>query len=54
MDCINDNGILLSTLLQLTLQKGKKNKNTITMGRLFKGFDYNGADLDRIIVYPTE
>lgn len=45
-------GVILSTPLQLTLDKGKK--NTITVGGLYNGFDYKGADLDRIVVYPTE
>ena len=45
-------GIILSTPLQLTLKKGKK--NTITVGGLFNGFDVKGADLDRIVVYPPE
>ena len=45
-------GVILSTPLQLTLNKGKK--NTITVGGLCNGFDYKGADLDRIVVYPAE
>ncbi|CAI7600930.1 hypothetical protein N7533_008180 [Penicillium manginii] len=45
-------GIILSTPLQLTLKKGKA--NTITVGGLYNGFDYKGADLDRIVVYPAE
>ncbi|KAJ5380755.1 uncharacterized protein N7496_003183 [Penicillium cataractarum] len=45
-------GIILSTPLQLTLKKGKS--NTITVGGLYNGFDYKGADLDRIVVYPPE
>ncbi|KAJ5357436.1 hypothetical protein N7541_004594 [Penicillium brevicompactum] len=45
-------GIILSTPLKLTLQKGKK--NTITIGGLHNGVDYKGADLDRIVVYPAE
>ncbi|KAL3473701.1 glycosyl hydrolase [Aspergillus californicus] len=45
-------GIILSTPLQLTLKKGKR--NTITVGGLDNGFDYKGADLDRIVVYPSE
>ncbi|KAI8658024.1 hypothetical protein NCS57_01182900 [Fusarium keratoplasticum] len=44
-------GILLSTPLLLPLKKGK---NTITVGGLHNGFDYKGADLDRIVVYPPE
>lgn len=45
-------GIILSTPLQLTLEKG--NNNTITVGGLSNGFDYKGADIDRIVVYPPE
>jgi hypothetical protein len=45
-------GVILSTPLLLTLEKGKK--NTITVGGLWNGFDYKGADLDRIVVYPSE
>jgi hypothetical protein len=45
-------GIILSTPLQLTLKKGKR--NTITVGGLYNGFDHKGADLDRIVVYPIE
>jgi hypothetical protein len=45
-------GIILSTPLQLTMKKGKK--NTITIGGLYNGFDNKGADLDRIVVYPAE
>ncbi|CAG7915786.1 unnamed protein product [Penicillium olsonii] len=45
-------GIILSTPLKLTLKKGKK--NTITIGGLYNGVDYKGADLDRIVVYPAE
>ncbi|PNS20847.1 ISWI chromatin-remodeling complex ATPase ISW2 [Sphaceloma murrayae] len=45
-------GIILSTPLQLNLKAGSD--NTITVGGLFNGFDYKGADLDRIIVYPPE
>ncbi|KAJ0383894.1 hypothetical protein COL922a_009523 [Colletotrichum nupharicola] len=44
-------GIILSTPLLLPLQRGK---NTITVGGLYNGFDYKGADLDRIVVYPPE
>lgn len=44
--------IILSTPLQLTLKQGRD--NTITVGGLWNGFDYKGADLDRIVVYPTE
>lgn len=45
-------GIILSTPLLLTLEMG--GKNTITVGGLWNGFDYKGADLDRIVVYPPE
>ncbi|OJJ03087.1 hypothetical protein ASPVEDRAFT_42607 [Aspergillus versicolor CBS 583.65] len=45
-------GIILSTPLQLTLEKGRR--NTITVGGLFNGWDSKGADLDRIVVYPPE
>src|ERR1700712_2940487 len=45
-------GIILSTPLKLTLRKGKT--NTIAIGGLYNGFDYKGADIDRIVVYPPE
>ncbi|KAI0196444.1 family 43 glycoside hydrolase [Astrocystis sublimbata] len=45
-------GIILSTPLQLNLEKGSQ--NTITVGGLFSGFDYKGADLSHIVVYPPE
>lgn len=45
-------GIILSTPLQLTLKEGSD--NTITVGGLYNGFDYKGADLDKIIVFPPE
>ncbi|KAL2823265.1 glycosyl hydrolase [Aspergillus cavernicola] len=45
-------GIILSTPLQLTLEKGTR--NTITVGGLDNGWDFKGADLDRIVVYPPE
>jgi hypothetical protein len=45
-------GIILSTPLKLKLEKGKE--NTITVGGLSNGFDFKGADLDRIVVYPPE
>lgn len=45
-------GIVLSTPLQLTLNEGSN--NTITVGGLFNGFNYKGADLDKIVVYPPE
>ncbi|KAB8251063.1 hypothetical protein BDV35DRAFT_388452 [Aspergillus flavus] len=44
-------GIILSTPLLLPLKKGE---NTITVSGLWNGFDYKGADLDRIVVYPPE
>ena len=43
-------GIILSTPLELELSEGS---NTITIGGLFNGQDYKGADIDRIIVYPV-
>lgn len=43
-------GILLSTPLELELAEGS---NTITIGGLFNGQDYKGADIDRIVVYPA-
>lgn len=45
-------GVILSTPLLLTLKEGKD--NTITVGGLWNGFDYKGADLDKIVVYPPE
>lgn len=45
-------GIILSSPLLLTLEKGKK--NTITVGGLSNGVNVKGADLDKIIVYPSE
>ncbi|KAI1636043.1 family 43 glycoside hydrolase [Biscogniauxia mediterranea] len=45
-------GIVLSTPLQLTLREGAE--NTITIGGLFNGVDYKGADIDKIVVYPSE
>ncbi|KAF3059551.1 putative galactan-beta-galactosidase protein [Daldinia childiae] len=45
-------GIILSTPLQLTLDEGSN--NTITVGGLYNGFQYKGADLDKIVVYPPE
>ncbi|EEY20546.1 galactan 1,3-beta-galactosidase [Verticillium alfalfae VaMs.102] len=44
-------GIILSTPLQLPLKEGR---NKITIGGLYNGFDYKGADLDKIVVYPPE
>lgn len=45
-------GIILSTPLLLNLEKGDQNE--ITVGGLWNGFDTKGADLDRIVVYPSE
>ena len=44
-------GVLLSTPLELDLADGD---NTITIGGLWNGDDYKGADIDRIVVYPPE
>lgn len=44
-------GIILSTPLLLPLKKGR---NKITVGGLYNGVDFKGADLDRIVVYPPE
>jgi hypothetical protein len=44
--------IILSAPLLLALEKGSH--NTITVGGLYNGFDYKGADLDKIVVYPPE
>lgn len=44
-------GIILSTPLRLPLKEGS---NKITIGGLYNGVDYKGADLDRIVVYPPE
>ncbi|TPX14640.1 uncharacterized protein E0L32_005332 [Thyridium curvatum] len=44
-------GIILSTPLLLPLKRGR---NTITIGGLYNGVDYKGADLDRIVVYLPE
>ncbi|KXJ90315.1 galactan 1,3-beta-galactosidase-like protein [Microdochium bolleyi] len=45
-------GIILSTPLELELDAGSN--NTITIGGLYNGQDYKGADIDKIIVYPAE
>ncbi|KXT04143.1 hypothetical protein AC578_112 [Pseudocercospora eumusae] len=45
-------GIILSTPLLLTLNEGSE--NTITVGGFWNGNDTKGADLDRIVVYPSE
>ncbi|KAL8400788.1 hypothetical protein RB594_000978 [Gaeumannomyces avenae] len=45
-------GIVLSAPLLLTLAEG--GNNTISIGGLHNGFDYKGADIDRIVVYPPE
>ncbi|KAI9901603.1 hypothetical protein N3K66_003420 [Trichothecium roseum] len=44
-------GIILSTPLKLPLKKGK---NTLTVGGLYNGVDYRGADLEKVVVYPPE
>ncbi|KAI9167913.1 hypothetical protein HJFPF1_04054 [Paramyrothecium foliicola] len=44
-------GIILSSPLKLPLKKGR---NKITVGGLHNGFDFRGADLEKIIVYPAE
>lgn len=44
-------GIIMSTPLKVWLRKGE---NSITVGGLDNGIDANGADLDRIVVYPAE
>uniref|UniRef100_A0A0W0F4C7 Galactan-beta-galactosidase n=1 Tax=Moniliophthora roreri TaxID=221103 RepID=A0A0W0F4C7_MONRR len=48
----SNKGIILSTPLLLTLGKGES--NTITIGGLFNGIDYKGAEIDKIVVYPPE
>ncbi|KAI1100776.1 carbohydrate-binding module family 35 protein [Jackrogersella minutella] len=48
----SNKGIILSAPLNLTLAEGTN--NTITVGGLYNGFHYKGADLDKIIVYPPE
>ncbi|KAH8829436.1 glycosyl hydrolase [Flagelloscypha sp. PMI_526] len=48
----SNKGIILSTPLLLTLDQG--GTNTITVGGLYNGKSYNGADLDKIVVYPPE
>lgn len=45
-------GVILSAPLLLSLNMGSN--NSITVGGLFNGFDYKGADLDKIVVYPAE
>ncbi|KAJ1325776.1 xylan 1,4-beta-xylosidase [Microdochium nivale] len=45
-------GIIMSTPLELELEAG--GSNTITIGGLFNGQDYKGADIDKIVVYPAE
>lgn len=44
-------GVVLSTPLKLPLKKGK---NTLTVGGLYNGVDYRGADLEKVVVYPPE
>jgi hypothetical protein len=41
----------LSSPLLLPLKKGK---NKITIGGLFNGKDYHGADIEKLVVYPPE
>lgn len=45
-------GVILSAPLLVELEEGTE--NTITVGGWWNGFDYKGADLDRIVVYPPE
>lgn len=45
-------GVIISSPLLLELDEGSE--NTITVGGLYNGFNYKGADLDRIVVYPPE
>ncbi|KAK0709395.1 glycoside hydrolase family 43 protein [Lasiosphaeria miniovina] len=45
-------GVVLSAPLLLALDEG--DANTITVGGLYNGFDYKGADLEKIVVYPPE
>ncbi|KAJ3938217.1 uncharacterized protein N0V96_011906 [Colletotrichum fioriniae] len=52
VETLQPQGIILSTPLQLTLEKSAN--NTITIGGLWNGFDFKGADIDRIVVYPPE
>ncbi|KAL1957346.1 hypothetical protein VTO42DRAFT_6135 [Malbranchea cinnamomea] len=44
-------GIIVSSPLKLPLKKGT---NTLAIGGLYNGKDYNGADLEKIVVYPPE
>lgn len=44
-------GVILSTPLKLPLKKGR---NTLTVGGLYNGVDYHGADLEKVVVYPPE
>ncbi|KAI5241188.1 glycoside hydrolase family 43 protein [Aureobasidium subglaciale] len=44
-------GVVLSTPLKVWLDKGV---NRIQVGGLWNGIDVKGADLDRIVVYPSE
>ncbi|KAG7139441.1 hypothetical protein HYQ45_003564 [Verticillium longisporum] len=45
-------GIIASAPLLLDLEAGSN--NTIKIGGLSNGFDFKGADIDRIVVYPPE
>lgn len=44
-------GIILSTPLKLNLTDGD---NEITIGGLWNGVDFKGADIEKIVVYPPE
>ncbi|KAF4552568.1 Hypothetical protein D9617_9g023570 [Elsinoe fawcettii] len=44
-------GIILSTPLKLNLRQGD---NTITIGGLWNDFDFKGADVEKVVVYPPE
>ncbi|KAI5198828.1 carbohydrate-binding module family 35 protein [Aureobasidium subglaciale EXF-2481] len=44
-------GVVLSTPLKVWLDEGV---NSVEVGGLWNGIDVKGADLDRIVVYPTE
>lgn len=43
--------ITLSSPLLLPLKRGK---NIITIGGLYNGKDYHGADIEKVVVYPPE
>lgn len=44
-------GFIISSPLKLPLKKGR---NTIAIGGLSNDYDYKGADIDKIVVYPPE